>query len=290
MNNLGFLFALIGSVFSALYVVPKKLSCLKPIVYVFFMGLGFFAASALALALQLPNEPFFHPLLLVACLGGIIYTVASNFVLEAIDRIGLAKANQWKGLQGPIGILMIMLALSEFLQTKVVLIFCAAIFITGAAMLFTVNGKNNSRTDPKGILYAVLAAFFYGIFALIQKYMSIMGFIQMQQIYIALFIAISSGAYLLFTKEPVKIIDKQNLLPIIGGGIYYLCSIFSSIAFGLIPGSIAFMIHQLNAVWLLFIGIVAFHEINWQKYWCRIFLGLVSSLLGVFILLFAQGA
>ena len=39
---LGYIFAILSSIFSALYVIPKKITKQKPIVYVMFMGIGFF--------------------------------------------------------------------------------------------------------------------------------------------------------------------------------------------------------------------------------------------------------
>ena len=65
------------------------------------------------------EENLLNPHLLFACFGGIVYTIASTFVLSSIDKIGLAKANQWKSLQGPIGTFLILVLLSEVKNTKV---------------------------------------------------------------------------------------------------------------------------------------------------------------------------
>ena len=42
---LGYIFAVISSVFSSIYVVPKKLSKQKPVSYAMIMGLGYLIAS-----------------------------------------------------------------------------------------------------------------------------------------------------------------------------------------------------------------------------------------------------
>ena len=170
---LGYVFAVVSSIFSAIYVVPKKLSKQKPITYAMIMGVGYFAASVIGFALlsafHYIDEPLFFPHAAVACINGVLWTIASVSVLSAIDRIGLAKSNQWKSLQGPIGAFLMMAFLSEFLTTKVTFIVLAIVFIVLAAMMFSTREKNDTPVDKLGILYALVAALFYGIWAIVGK-------------------------------------------------------------------------------------------------------------------------
>lgn len=298
MNDilLGYLFAIISSLFSAIYVIPKKISKQKPIVYVMFMGLGFFITSTVGYIILNINsnieENLLNPHLLFACFGGIVYTIASTFVLSSIDKIGLAKANQWKSLQGPIGTFLILVLLSEVKNTKVLCIILAAIFLASSAMLFTIKDKDNNQKDKKGIIYALLAAFFFGIFALIQKYLTNKGLVYSQHIYISLFIFISASIYVFYKEKSLKqlkeIKNKYTYLSILSGILYYFVSFFSTLAYKYIPGSIAFMIHQLNAVWLFLFGVFIFKEINFKKNWIRLSIGLIFSLIGIFMLLLAK--
>jgi len=289
----GYLFAIVSSLFSAIYVIPKKISKQKPIVYVMFMGVGFFITSTIGYIILNINshieENLLNPYLLFACLGGVVYTIASTFVLSSIDKIGLAKANQWKSLQGPIGTFLILILLSEVKNTKVVFIILAAIFLASSAILFTVKDKENIKNNKKGIIYALLAAIFFGIFALIQKYLTNKGLIYSQHIYISLFIFISASICVLLKEKSLKEIkNKYTYLSILSGILYYFVSFFSTLAYKYIPGSIAFMIHQLNAVWLFLFGVFIFKEINFKKNYIKLSIGLVFSLIGIFMLLLAK--
>ena len=293
---LGYIFAILSSIFSALYVIPKKITKQKPIVYVMFMGIGFFIMSVLGYVFQKAvyniEESILNPNLIFACIGGIVFTIASTFVLTAIDKIGLAKANQWKSLQGPIGTFLILVLLSEFLTTKILFIVLAAIFLCTSAILFTVKDENSKEIDKKGIIYALLAALFFGIFALIQKHLTNKGLVYSQHIYISLFIFISAFIFILLKEKSIKGLFKINnsdtILSLTSGILYYFVSYFSTLAYKYIPGSIAFMIHQLNAVWLFLLGVIVFKEINFKKNWIRLSIGLICSLIGIFMLLLAK--
>jgi len=297
LNNvfLGYIFAMLSSLFSAIYVIPKKISKQKPIVYVMFMGLGFFLISTISYIIIKINsniqETLLNPNLLFACFGGVIFTIASTFVLSAIDKIGLAKANQWKSLQGPIGTFLILIILSEVKNTKVLFIILAAIFLASSAMLFTIREKEKSSNDKKGIIYALFAAFFFGVFALIQKFLTNKGLVYSQHIFISLFIFISGLIYVLIKEKNLKEltkINKDTYLSILSGILYYFVSFFNSLAYKYIPGSIAFMLHQLNAVWLFLFGVFIFKEINFKKNWIRLTIGLICSLIGILMLLLAK--
>jgi glucose uptake protein GlcU len=93
------------------------------------------------------DEPLFFPHAIIAFINGVVWTIASVSVLNSIDRIGLAKSNQWKSLQGPIGALLMMTFLSEFLTTKVAFIILAVVFITLAAMMFSTRENDAAHVD-----------------------------------------------------------------------------------------------------------------------------------------------
>lgn len=119
---LGYIFALISSLFFTAYVIPKKLSKQTPLKYSLFMGLGFFIISSIMFIINklIVNDPFetlTNPILLLSGLGGILWLIGSIFFLTAIDKIGLSRSNQWKNLQGPIGAILTLTILSEFIET-----------------------------------------------------------------------------------------------------------------------------------------------------------------------------
>ena len=292
----GYIFAIISSIFSAIYVVPKKLSKQKPITYAMIMGVGYFLVAAAGFALlkafNYINEPLVFARAWVACLNGVVWTVASVSILIAIDRIGLAKSNQWKSLQGPVGAFLMLVFLSEFLTAKVIFIILAIVLITLAAMMFSTREKNDAPVDKSGIAYALISAVFYGISALLNKFLTNDGILFAQQIYQSAFVVITAAVYTLIKYKTLKIdvpdIKREIILPLIGGVLFFGNASFSVLAYKHIEGSIAFMMHQLNAVWLLLFGVFVFKEIDFKRYWQRLLFGLVLSVAGVFMLLLAR--
>lgn len=294
---MGYLFAILSSLFFTGYVVPKKLSKQTPIKYSLFMGLGFFVVSIVMYFMHqtLENdsrETLLNPILFLSGFGGILWLIGSIFFLSSIDKIGLSRSNQWKNLQGPIGSILILLCLSEFRQTKVIFIILAIFFILLSAMLFTIKNKEEKIVDKKGILYAIFSTLFFGVNALIQKYATNHGLIYSQQVYFSGFVFLSAFVYLWGKEKDVKVLkdvkDKNNLLGMIGGAIYFFASFFSTLAYQYIPGSIAFTIVQLNAVWTVLVGILIFKEINFKENWARILLGILLAMIGVMMLLRVQ--
>jgi len=294
---MGYLFAIISSLFFTAYVVPKKLSKQTPIRYSMFMGLGFFIVSLIMFCLNKtlyynPKETLLNPILLLSGFGGALWLLGSVFFLTAIDKIGLSRSNQWKNLQGPIGAILTLIFLSEFMQTKIIYIILAILSILMSAMLFTIRNSKEKIVDKKGIIYAILSALFFGINALIQKYATNNGLIYSQQVYFSGLVFVSSIVYLLVTEKNINVLKnikaRDNILGIIGGCTYFFASFFSTLAYKYIPGSIAFTIVQLNAVWTVLVGIIIFKEIDFKKHWLRILLGILLAIIGVIMLLFAQ--
>ena len=97
---LGYIFAIISSILSAIYVVPKKLSKQKPITYAMIMGVGYFVASTIGFVLlktfHYIDEPLFFPHAIVACINGIVWTIASVSVLSSgmstVFRTGIIRS------------------------------------------------------------------------------------------------------------------------------------------------------------------------------------------------------
>ncbi len=294
---MGYLFAIISSLFFTFYVIPKKISKQTPTKYSLFMGLGFFTISLIIyiiskIFINNPQETLLNPILILSGIGGILWLIGSIFFLTAIDKIGLSRSNQWKNLQGPIGAILTLVFLYEFIQTKVIYIILAIIFILISAMLFTIKNKDERIVDKKGIIYAILSALFFGTNALIQKYATNNGLVYSQQVYFSGSVFISAFVYLFVKEKNIKFLrnikSKDNILGIIGGFIYFFASFFSTLAYKYIPGSIAFTIVQLNAVWTVLVGILIFKEIDFKKNWIRILLGIILAIIGVIMLLFAQ--
>ena len=75
------------------------------------------------------------------------------------------------------------------------------------------------------------------------------------------------------------------LLALLGGSGFYLASFFQALAYERLPGSIVTIITQMSAVWSILIGILIFKEIELKKYWKRISVGIIITIISIIILL-----
>lgn len=291
---LGLIFAVLGSIFYGVYVVPRKLSKQNVFVYTMFVGLGFFSVSVIFFGIMKlcgNTENLFDPTLLWGALCGVIWMVATIFFMLALDHIGLSKSTQWKNLQGPIGAFLIFFILSEAGSVNVwfLLASISAIFIS--ALLFSIKNKEEKKFDIWGILFAVFAAILYGFVALIQKYLSMEGFVFAQQVWFSLFVFLSGMVVVLIRYKNLncfkQTFKKDNAMGLLGGSLYFLGSLFVALAYSYMSGSVAFTIVQLNAFWVILIGLIFFKEIDFKKHWKRILLGFLFVALGVGLLSFA---
>jgi glucose uptake protein GlcU len=243
-------------------------------------------------SLRLIDEPLFFPQAAIACMNGVLWTIASIAVLSAIDRMGLARSNQWKSLQGPISSALMLTFFSEFLTLKVVFIALAVVFITLAAMMFSTKEKDAASVDTRGILYALTAAVFYGLYTFTKKYLTDVSTLFSQQIYTSLFIIISATVFVLVKYGTIKAdapgTKRDILMPLLGGLLFYGNAGFNVLAYRYIEGSIVSMLHQLNAIWLFLIGVFIFKELSFKDHWPRLTLGLILSVAGVIMLVLAK--
>ena len=286
---IGYLYALITSVFFSLYLIPRKFSKNSPATYTAFMGLGFFIPS-LFYAMTLPDfSALLNPLLLLAFLVGIIWMVASVFFVTAIDKLGLSRSNQWKNFQGPIGAGLSLLVLAEYQTTNLpcVLIAICAIFVS--ALLFSIKKKTEKVIDRRGIWYALAASVLFGANSVIQKYVTINVLeIPSQLLYFSAGVFLSALIYLWLKNKNLNSLQytfaKDGLRPMLAGLIYFVAAYFSVMANKIIPNSIAFTIIQFNAVWTILIGVLIFREIDFRAHWRRILTGLLFAIISIGVL------
>lgn len=284
---MGIFYAVLSSLFFAFYAVFKKKSTIKPYVYVLFMGLSCFFISLLIYLFLGYKENIFEKWLLFSFIGGIIWYIASVFFFVSVDKIGVARASEFKSLQGPIGSILILTILSEYVSLNIYLLVIAILFIFLSALCLVIKEKNNTKIKVKYILIAVLSALFYGISGFIRKLVTLKGYVYIQQVYSSLGLLLISFIYLLIKDKKLKV-SKQNkkdyLLALSSGALYYFASFFMLLSYKRMEGSIAFTIIQLNSIWTAFIGIFYFKEIDYKKHYKRLLLGLLFAIIGITLL------
>ncbi len=292
---IGYILAILSSIFFGIYIIPKKLSKIDTKYYLFYMSLGFVFISLITYLFTLltgnNNESIFHPVLILVILRGISWFLASNLFLISIDKIGMSRSTQYKNLKGPFGVLLTLIFLEEFKVTNVFLVLFAALLTFVSALLFTIK-KDNSKVDKFGIIYACIASLFLGVNALIQKYVTNSGFIYTQQLYQSITIMIVSYICVKIKDRNVKVMKNitymDKILAFFGGLLYYFATYFNTLAYKQLPASIAFTIVNMSGVWSVLIGILTFKEINFKRNYKRIVIGILLSIIAVIVLLFGK--
>ncbi len=290
---MGYIFSLVASVFFTLYIILKKLAKKRCSTYTFFVGLGYLTCSVIVFVIMKTifslEEPWFDIRLLWACLGGLLWAIALVLFMAAIDRIGVARAGQYKNLQAPIGSLLILFALGEY-QSSNLWFILTAIFLTFLGALCYSVQQEEGKIDKVGIMMAVASALCYSANSLIRKMVTGFGFIYSQQAYTSLTITVCLFIFLLFRKNNISACNerenfrKTNLVGLTAGVCYFLASITLTLSYTYISGTVAFTISQLCTVWIALCGVFVFKEICFKKHWARIVLGLVLSFFGILML------
>ena len=291
---MGYLLAIISSLFFSLYVVPRKLSNLSPVLFSFFMSVGFSLSAIILYSFQ-PALHFHETpslVLLLSVVAGVIWATAFVAFITSIDLIGLSRSNQWKNLQGPVGVVLSLLILGEVATTNPIFALLAAAAIFLSALFFTTTSSSvEKHLNKKGVYLASLAALGFGSVAVIQKYVTTNVGTYSQLVVWSLSITTSLFVYLLLTKKIRNIktsSSKDIILGLIAGILYLGASLFQLLSYYFLAASISFTIVQLNTFWTITIGILVFKEINLKKYYKNVALGFLFTLIGIFFLVYAR--
>jgi len=291
---LGVILALVVSIIFAVYAVPRKFSKQNAILYTMWVGLAYFIGSILLCLIVWffglrEQEVFFSFWHLLTILRGIIWFFGIVAFNLAIDKIGLTRFNQWKNFQGPIGTILMLAFIDDIVSSKIIWLLCGMTVMFISAMLFTIKTDNdNLQSNKKGIFWAVLAAFCFGITAFINKIITTQGFIFSQLLFHSFSVVFAAATfYCIKTRKPKDLFhfSSEIKFPIISGILFLAGTILSIYSYTMIPGSISWSITQLNAIWTILIGIFIFKEVSFKKYWFRITVGFVFAFSAIFLLL-----
>lgn len=295
---IGYVLAVVSSLFFSLHVVPRKFSRLSPVHFSLLMSAAFCVGSLALYALKpvIGFEEVWSPALWWAALAGAIWAAAFVSFVKSIDALGLARSNQWKNLQGPIGVLLTLLILGEWATTSPWLAILAGLVVFASAICFTiVTKKDDRRTHLRGVYLAAASGLGFGVVTLINKYVTVEVGVYSQQVVWSLCIFASLLVYASLhkgsslTQQVREFAWKDIALAMVAGLLYLGASFFMLQSYRFIPAAIGFTIIQLNAVWTILIGLFVFQEIPARKYAGRIALGFVLALLGIALLAFARG-
>lgn len=292
---IGYIFAIISSLFFSFYVIPRKFTKQNPLYFSLFMSIGFFVCSLFLYTLKpiLRFDEKINIALLWSVLAGVVWATGFVSFVKSIDLIGLARSNQWKNLQGPIGVISSLLILSEYTTTNSLFAVLAGLAVFLSAIFFTISkSKEEVKVNLHGVYLATISGVAFGIVTVINKHVTTQVGVYSQQVVWSLSIVMSLLFYIFSQKElleNIKTTRKKDLtLGLAAGTLYLGASFFMLQSYKYIPASIGFTIIQLNAIWTISIGLFVFREIDSKKYYKRIFLGFLFSLIGIILLVFAR--
>jgi len=283
---IGYVLAGISSLFFSLYVVPRKLAKQKPTLFTFFMTIGFSLGSLFLFFVNTKEKLNLY--LLYSIPAGIIWVISFLFFVKSIDLIGLSRSNQWKNLQGPVGVLLSLIILSEYgkVNSFVTLVAGTSIFIS-AFFLSKTSSEKTKATNQKGIYFGLLSGLGFGVVTVFNKLVTNQVGVYSQQVVWSLSMFVSMLIFLSYTKEIKQLKTtslRNNILGLFSGFIYLGASFFMLESYKFITASVGFSIIQLSSVWTILIGVLIFKEINVKKYYKEILFGLFFALLGVVLL------
>ena len=283
---MGYLLAIITSIFFSIYVIPKKIVKKKTMYYTVFLTLGFFITSTILYVFfkitGICKENLSIPIAMILLLRGLFWFLSAYIYALAIDKIGVSRAVQYQSLKTPFGVILTLFFLEEFLITNVIVVLFATVLTFLSALLLTIKKAPNKKIDKMGIILLATTN-------LLQKWVTNQGIVYSQHIFTAISSFLFACLYVLLKdknmKNVISITKKSMFLATLGGCAFYFASFFQALAYKQLPASIVTIIVQLSSVWSILIGIVIFKEIDIKKHWKRISLGIIATILSIVILL-----
>ena len=292
---MGILFSILSALFFGLYTLPKKLSKLPPFMYTILMAVGFTVSSSLAYLMYLATgNPFDlnNANLLYSALAGVLWAIAFTLLVASIDRIGVVRSNQWKNLQGPIGVGLNLLFLGEAARVNPYLALIAGVLIFLSAVFFNNKSATQTKANDKGVWLAIASGVLFGLVSLINNFVTKTAGIYNQQLVWSVSILITMVVLAVAFKK-FSLIELKNIkefsLATFSGVLYFGASVFMLLAFKNIESAIAFNITQLSFLVVVVAGVFYFKEYNLKAHWKNLLLGTLLAVIGVFVLSFARG-
>ena len=290
---IGYLLAIITSIFFSIYVIPKKIVKEKTMYYTVFLTLGFFIISTILYVFfkitDICKENVSIRIVITLLFRGLFWFLSAYIYALAIDKIGVSRAVQYQSLKTPFGVILTLFFLEEFLITNVIVVLFATVLTFLSALLLTIKKAPNKKIDKMGIIYAIISAILLATTNLLQKWVTNQGIVYSQHIFTAISSFLFACLYVLLKdknmKNVISITKKSISLATLGGCAFYFASFFQALAYKQLPASIVTIIVQLSSVWSILILIVIFKEIDIKKHWKRISLGFLATILSIVILL-----
>lgn len=290
---MGYLLAFLTSLIFAAYVLPRKFATTRPFAYTAAVSIGVLAIGVAGWGLGLLGlGPGVRIVSVAAALPlGAFWALGSVLLVLAIDRIGISRSNQWKNLQGPIGVVLALLLMGELAKADLLQVVFGAVLVFGSALALNVpteGGEETRSSDRRGVWLALGSALVFGIAAAYTKAFATGA--DTPSLAFGASIGFAAVAWLaaLVTKQAREALTSGSHelgLALLGGAIFASSIWCMALTFRYLPVSVGYTIIQLNTVWVVLVGVLWFKEIRVAEHGARILLGLVLAVMGVLVLL-----
>ena len=295
----GILLAIVSAFVFAFYMIPRKHSSLNDFQYPASMGIGVFLTltAAAAVARQLPFQP--HPGQGLAFVGGLIWGLGTAAFAASVRIIGLARATPIKDSSTVLGVLVGAILFQELLPSEKPLQFSSALvgsaLIVSSALLLQLtlvpSSARERRLKAAGIGLALITCLTHAAYLFptgkglaVAPVFTVL-FSQGLGIVVMMFLpCLLTGSLSDWLRQPLRAHARAWLSGLLwASGQILLWNAIDRAGIA-VPWGLA----GLNNPIAIAYGIVVFKEIHIGRHRREVFLGLLSCLVGMFLLTIAK--
>jgi glucose uptake protein GlcU len=275
-------------------MVPQKITRMDNTTYLLVMSLGVLIVSLILYALVgCPHASnWIERAKAIFC--GLVWGLGTLAFAASIQRVGLAIATPIKNTTGVLGTLAGLIFLQEWKTTNPWFALMGSVLIVAAAIVIgqTGNTATTRRHSTTGVIFALLAAVFYSSYLIpLKEVVNHVGYWEFTP-WMALGICISAAIAVVARRGGMRDFSRyplRNYAFALLAGVFWIIALYTMTAsLEMIDVSIAWSLAQLNTIPAVFIGILAFHEIDFRSHRRMIYLGLLVAALGTILLGWAK--
>jgi glucose uptake protein len=230
--------------------------------------------------------------LLDAFLCGPVWTLGMMSFTLAVAESGLTLATPIKNTTAVLGTLVGLLFFNETQHTVAWMALLGSAFIVACAVVIGQAGEGSDihfSISPKGIVYSLLAAFFFAAYTYPLK-RAMIGGLDSSTIVLVMSLGIVSaavagqllggGSLVHWAKQPFR----DHVFGALAGMLWTLATLLMNVAIGIIGLAVTWPITNLNTVVAVAFGAFVFHEIHLEKHRGKLAWGVIFALIGVLLL------
>ncbi len=300
----GIILSLIGTIFHVSFMVPRHYCVCAVQYYYTSLTIGAtFAGIVIEYFSLLFGQHLGLPInsttLLAGIILGITWAIACFTYIQGVGLIGLSRATALKNYTAVIGLLIGIIGFGEFRQMsrfmfELVLFGCLIMMGAGAVLAHTLpTGQLASANKWRGILYSLVAAVFFAIYAtevkLVASRIMVVDHIPLATAWGGF---LGASVLLYFTKGRKGVIDWfrmsaiEHCCAVVSGFLWLMGTYCMTAGIQLAGVGISWAVTPFGTVFSVLIGWKIFHEIEPYQQRTKLLFGIIGSLASIILLLF----